>query len=258
VQQVASRLAQVDARLRYVRQPVNLGHAANYQWVLDAARGTYFMWLADDDWLDPSYVSACLAALRSDPALRLVCGQGSYYRGDAHVIDERPITLESPRPGFRVLRYLSRVSVNGPLFGVAQRADFLDLGFPQEVGGDWLLVAQFAARGRIRTLSDVRIHRSISGLGSDASGLAASFGMRGVAARYPHLVLAARFRRQIAAGHGAFHEIDAGQRRAVGTLAAGLIVCRFVVVSLIAQLLGRRLADQVEGAIARRLRTGCL
>src|SRR4051812_48138560 len=50
---VVAELAAHDARLRCVSQAVNLGHARNFQAVLEAARGEYFMWLSDDDWLDP-------------------------------------------------------------------------------------------------------------------------------------------------------------------------------------------------------------
>lgn len=42
-----------DARIRYVRQPINLGPHANFQFVLSAASGQFFMWAADDDeWSD--------------------------------------------------------------------------------------------------------------------------------------------------------------------------------------------------------------
>ena len=99
---VLERLASEDPRVRYLRQPVNLGHARNFQALLDAARGEYFMWLSDDDRIDPDYVSRCLAALSSEPGLVLVAGLARYHSGDAHVIDERPTDLLSRRPGARV------------------------------------------------------------------------------------------------------------------------------------------------------------
>ena len=38
-----------DARIRYVRQPENRGWQFNFKFVLDEARGEYFMWMAYDD-----------------------------------------------------------------------------------------------------------------------------------------------------------------------------------------------------------------
>src|SRR5450755_1365208 len=72
VARLGARLAEGDSRVRFVRQACNAGHAVNYQWLLKAARGAYFMWLSDDDWIDPSYVTHCLAALQADPATVLV------------------------------------------------------------------------------------------------------------------------------------------------------------------------------------------
>ena len=85
------------------------------------------------------------------------------------VIDERAIDLTDRRPEARLVRYFARVSLNGPVFGVVACEDLVPIGFPPVIGGDWMLVAALAAKGRVRTLQDVHIHRSLSGLGSDTS-----------------------------------------------------------------------------------------
>ena len=90
------------------------------------------------------------------------------------------------------------MNVNGALFGVARREDFARLGFPDEVGGDWLLVAALAARGRVRTLRDVHIHRSIDGLSSDQRALARSFELRGLLGAPPSRRGRGRLAREIA------------------------------------------------------------
>lgn len=194
---VGAALAAQDNRVRFVSQPQNLGHAANYDWVLQHARGEYFMWLSDDDWIDPNYVSRCLAALDADPDVVLACGQGRYYHDGAHVVDERPIDLLASRAGARLVRFFSRVSVNGPLFGVMRREQ---LSFPQVVGGDWLFVGGMAMRGKVVTVRDAHVHRSLAGMGGDAERLARSFGLGGIAARHHHFVVARSvwrtFRRQ--------------------------------------------------------------
>jgi hypothetical protein len=225
---VLRRLADTDPRLRVLEQPVNLGHARNFQVVLEAARGEYFMWLSDDDWIDPGYVSRCVAILRSDPSYALVAGLASYHAGGEHVVDERPTDLLSSRPGARVLAYFARVNVNGPLFGLARREDLTLRGFPDEVGGDWLLVAGMAARGRVRTLRDVRIHRSAEGLGTDPQSLARSFGLSGLAARHHHVVVATRLARDVLTGP-AYARMTPAQRGVTAALSAALVLGRFPV-----------------------------
>jgi hypothetical protein len=191
VTHVARRLSEDDSRVRYVRQSLNLGHDRNYQRVLELAEGNYFMWLSDDDWLDPGYVERCLAALQADHGLAIVWGTARYYRDGECVIDERPMDLGARRPGLRVVSYFARVSVNGPLFGLMRRSDLLAAGgFPEVPAGDWLLVAGMAARGRVLTVRDVHLHRSMTGLGSRKEELARSFGLTGGWARHHHLWVA--------------------------------------------------------------------
>lgn len=219
-------LAGQERRLRYVRQQRNLGHARNFQALLDAARGEYFMWLSDDDWIDPTYVSACMAVLSSDPGYSLVGGLARYYTDGRHVVDERPTDLLSARPASRVLEYLARVNVNGVLFGVARRADLRELSFREQVGGDWLLVAGLAATGRVRTLPGVHIHRSLDGLSSDRQELGESLGMSGWRARQHHFAVAAGFAREIATAP-AYARLGAPRRAVLALLTAALIVLRF-------------------------------
>jgi glycosyltransferase involved in cell wall biosynthesis len=226
VARAGERLAAADARVRFSRREANLGHVGNYRWVLGAARGEHFMWLSDDDWLDPEYAARCLAALRAGPGRRLVCGQGRYYASGRPFADENPIELTSRRPGARLLGYYARVNMNGPLFGVARRADLLETPFPDEVGGDWLLVAAQAARGQVLTLRDVHVHRSADGLGADRERLARSFGARGLRARWHHVWLAGRVWREIAG----LRALPPSARVATATLAALLILARYPLV----------------------------
>ena len=246
-------LAAADPRVRFIVQPDNLGHARNFQAVLDAAAGEWFMWLSDDDRLDPAYVTRCLAAAR-DGGHVAACGLARYDREGEHVVDERPTDLRSRRPGARVVAYFARVNMNGALFAVARRADLRAIGFPDRVGGDWRLVAALASRGRICTVRDVHIHRSIAGLSSDAEQLGRSFGMRGVRARQHHLVVAARIAGELAAGSPAFAPQPPLARAATAALVALLIVIRFPGLALARRVLERAGLDGVEPAVTAWVR----
>lgn len=45
-----------DSRIRYIRQQKNLGALSNFQFVLNEARGEYFMWAACDDKWDKNWI----------------------------------------------------------------------------------------------------------------------------------------------------------------------------------------------------------
>lgn len=51
-----------DARIRYVKHPVNLGPVGNFKYCIEQARGHYWLMLHDDDLIDSDFVSTCVAA----------------------------------------------------------------------------------------------------------------------------------------------------------------------------------------------------
>ena len=56
VAKVAKSYCEADSRVRYTRQPSNVGPFANFACLLKEASGKYFMWAADDDIFHPFYI----------------------------------------------------------------------------------------------------------------------------------------------------------------------------------------------------------
>jgi glycosyltransferase involved in cell wall biosynthesis len=48
-EEICEHYANIDQRVRYIRQPENIGATNNFKFVLDQAIGKYFMWAAADD-----------------------------------------------------------------------------------------------------------------------------------------------------------------------------------------------------------------
>lgn len=77
-----------DARIRYIRQPVNLRAAANFDFVLAQARGPFCMWASDDDLWEPGFIERLLALLEAHPeavlaapAFDVIDAEGRHVRG---------------------------------------------------------------------------------------------------------------------------------------------------------------------------------
>ena len=51
-----------DKRIRYFRQPHNIGPYNNFNFCLEQARGDYFLMLHDDDLIDSDFVETCISA----------------------------------------------------------------------------------------------------------------------------------------------------------------------------------------------------
>lgn len=145
--------AATDRRVRYVRNPENLGAAPNYNRTFAESRGRYFKWLAHDDRLRPGYLATTVAVLESDPSI-VLCNTTVDY------IDERgaplghyasPLGLAAAaRPSERfaalVLRSHSCVDFFGTIRRSALEGSLLHGSFH---GADRALLAQLALRGRM-------------------------------------------------------------------------------------------------------------
>lgn len=71
-EEICRALAGSDPRVRYHRQPRNIGLLGNFRHTIQLARGTYFKWVGDDNRLEPSYLSRCLEVFAEDDRLLLV------------------------------------------------------------------------------------------------------------------------------------------------------------------------------------------
>ena len=72
-----------DPRIRYFRQPENIGANNNFNFCLQEARGTFFLLLHDDDRIDPDFITTCIEALEAAKATSV-----GMIRTGTRVIDE--------------------------------------------------------------------------------------------------------------------------------------------------------------------------
>lgn len=184
-------LGAIDPRVVVLRQPRNIGAEANFRAVLAFATGEYFLWLADDDWLEPNYVSACVAFLEAHPDHSLVAGQTTFYGSPGtEPFAGSVTTLEQERPDDRVFAFYDTVHEAAVFYGVARRALVQQLRFKRQIGADWHMVAGYAAAGKVATLPTTCNHRSAEGISKDDASLVASYGLTGKAATNLHAQIA--------------------------------------------------------------------
>jgi glycosyltransferase involved in cell wall biosynthesis len=100
-QQIVEALARQDHRIRYVRQPVNIGANGNYSFVAREARGEFLKWCSASDWVAPNFLAECVAVLDAcpdaviaAPRTRLFIGTPSNSfdcKGDVAILAETPM-----------------------------------------------------------------------------------------------------------------------------------------------------------------------
>ena len=183
-------IAEQEPAVRYIRHPVNHGPTANFNSVLRHARGDYFLFLSDDDWLHPSYASRCVAWLTAHPDHAMAGGHPRYVREDGATAKGLPINLPQAKPARRVHAYLRHVDDGAAIYGVLPRAVADRLSdIRNVVGNDWLFVAEVAALGRVVALPDVHLHRSLDGTSANYRRLAETLELPAVQGLLPFLTV---------------------------------------------------------------------
>lgn len=69
--EICDKYAALDERIRYHRNPRNLGASRNFNLTFECSTGEYFRWAAYDDLCAPQLVERCVAVLDADPSVVL-------------------------------------------------------------------------------------------------------------------------------------------------------------------------------------------
>jgi glycosyltransferase involved in cell wall biosynthesis len=216
-----------DSRVRYVRQTENCGLLQNFSRVLAASRGELFMWLADDDWIDPAYATECIAALTARPDCAVACGIDRYYDDGVLVRSGTPMNLDGDSPHDRVISYCRQVILNGVFYGIMRRELLLQVPLTITYGIDWLMMASMAFLGKIVTVDNVSLHRSYAGESMDMERTARRYGLTPFQANNPFLTVATLVLKDVAWKSPVYSSLGRTERLVLGARAFNAIVPRF-------------------------------
>lgn len=102
--EICQAYAARDPRIRYFRQPVNVGAVPNHNFVLDQATGELFKWASGDDLYARDLVERCIALLDEHPEAILAHSWTAAVDGAGAVIQahEYPLTTSAPEAAERL------------------------------------------------------------------------------------------------------------------------------------------------------------
>jgi glycosyltransferase involved in cell wall biosynthesis len=69
--EIIAKAADIDSRIRYFTQRENIGAGENFLFVLRQAKGSFFMWAADDDYWQPTFIERLVCTIKKDPGCGL-------------------------------------------------------------------------------------------------------------------------------------------------------------------------------------------
>ena len=152
-EELCRSLAAEDPRIVYHRNPVNVGLLNNFIGAGRLARGEFFRWVGDDDWLAPNCLSRGVDAFAEDPRLILVTSQVDYTGPDG-VTETAPYpgtALRSDDPLVRLTEMLRLLNeshlIIDPLYGLVRREPVVRIGRRNMLREDEVFATKLALAG---------------------------------------------------------------------------------------------------------------
>jgi glycosyltransferase involved in cell wall biosynthesis len=157
---ICREYAAADPRVRYYRNPRNVGPAGNHNKCFNLCRGEYFRWHAHDDLCTPDYLAKCVEALDQDSSVVIAYPQTLIVGDEGQPLDIynfRPRTDQSDPAG----RFGELVLVNHrqhravEIFGLMRSSALCQTPLEGAYArGDSVLLARMALLGRFIELPE--------------------------------------------------------------------------------------------------------
>ena len=156
---LCSRQAALDPRIRIVRERQRLNFADTCAAGWNAAQGDYFVWLDDQTWLTPSYVTLGVDFLESHGAHVLVYGGVTTRNETGDPVVSAPASVAYEDPVRRLELFLTNLSGGEAWYGLHRRQALEPISLHGALGYYYAWLATVVWRGKIAALPAMMLHR---------------------------------------------------------------------------------------------------
>lgn len=154
-QKISEEFASRDNRIKYFRQVENIGAGRNFRFVLEQARGKYFLWNASDDLRSADYLAVNVEFLEENPDY---CASSSQARDEGDKFDmswmgDTPLIQDTYEK--KILTYFKGWHRNAIFYSIYRREVMTKnpiLYGPEFLGKDWAIVMYVAKLGKFARL----------------------------------------------------------------------------------------------------------
>jgi len=198
---ICREFAARDARIRYVRHAENRGSPWNFKYVVEQARGEYFLWAAHDDVWSPPFLRKCVEMMERHPSAVLCCTEINFIDGagqrSAHYANYKNIETPGKSAAGRVHELISRMgwfAIYGLMRTEATRKIALGIS---DYGCDVIQLLELLLQGDFVKVPERLFHFRILIEGKTPEDYQNDFQSGSRATRMPYAGLAARLMRTV-------------------------------------------------------------
>ena len=188
-----------DERIRIFYQNKNLGSTENFKNVLSKAKGLFFMWLAQDDWIDSNYIEVIIKYFKQNNEYVLISGDPKFYLNGFAVkkIKKAIDIFNDDDPIKRMIQYITTVEDNSIFYGVTRTNLLRSVNYTNFLGNDWMIVLGLLFQGKAKQIKNVYIYRDIGGTGKSFKNIVRVFRLNKLVAYFPYLFMSFYFTQSI-------------------------------------------------------------
>jgi len=129
---ICREYANKDNRIRYIRQVSNIGISKNMSFLLNEAKGDYFMWAANDDIWNKTFIEKLLLKLELNPMAIVAFCPYTFIDEFDTIIDNNNIVIENFTDNsayYRLRKFITHFS-DGFGYGLFRRNLIINVKFP--------------------------------------------------------------------------------------------------------------------------------
>jgi glycosyltransferase involved in cell wall biosynthesis len=169
--EICRAYAAEDPRVKYYRNPQNLGASGNYNRCFELSIGEYFRWTPSDDLISPNLLERAVEVLDGDPSVFVAYPKTKLIDGEGQLIGEfdEGLHLMDERPSERWKGVQKNLQLGNLHYGLNRADKFRKTGLLRNYnGGDFPLIAEMSLYGKFFEIPDAFFYRRMHEAASSA------------------------------------------------------------------------------------------
>jgi glycosyltransferase involved in cell wall biosynthesis len=163
-QQICHSYVDKDKRIRYFRNPVNLGAAVNFRRTFELSSGQYFKWATYDDLHGPTFLECCVDILDREPLVVLAYPKTKLIDASGRVISDYDdcLHLQSPKASERFIHLMQNIKLCNAQYGLVRSTILKKTALIGAfIGSDISLLAELALYGKFWEIPEFLFYRRL-------------------------------------------------------------------------------------------------
>lgn len=160
-----------DSRVKYHRNPQNLGAAGNFRRGFELSVGRYFRWSPSDDLVSPNLLQSAVEILDNDPSIFVAYARTKLIDDKGEVTGEfdENLNLLDDRPSERWKGARRNIRLGNLHYGLCRADTLRKTGLLRNyTGGDFPLIAEMSLYGKFFEIPDAFFYRRMHEKASSA------------------------------------------------------------------------------------------